>query len=271
MVSNKLDSSLERRAYTTYAEDAYKICICDTLHDVLAQAGTISRKKPALSNVLNSDATRRPAARHRRPPILVIPMVEGPPPTIDPQRPIFVRLSKLLRFSSRTNPVHPVRNDQPRDPLDVSATLPLPSSLSGQPATRFDYASSPPPRSNRVTRSLRQYLSFLVPRHSFQSPAVEVAPDRKVTRLVAAKLPEYKNVDDTRHPSSQQATAPQENDTSDIDSLLDVHWCKAFPCYYSCWSHGRLRIPPRWHLERVDVPRQDGTTNGSHSGARSRS
>ncbi|KAG2739955.1 hypothetical protein P692DRAFT_20913600, partial [Suillus brevipes Sb2] len=105
--------------------------------------------------------------------------------------------------------------------------------------------SSPPPPSRGVVQSLRQHLSFLVPRRIHGPPVVEVAPGRKVTRLVAVKLPEYKKVNDTRHPSSQQATVPQETDTADVDSLPDVHWCKAFLCFCSCWSHGRLRMPPR--------------------------
>ncbi|KAG1764121.1 hypothetical protein EDD22DRAFT_846030 [Suillus occidentalis] len=50
--------------------------------------------------------------------------MQRPPP--DQQQPIFGRLSKLLRFS-HTNPVH---HDQPRDPLDFSATSPLPRPLS---------------------------------------------------------------------------------------------------------------------------------------------
>ncbi|KAG2741130.1 hypothetical protein P692DRAFT_20295631, partial [Suillus brevipes Sb2] len=87
----------------------------------------------------------------------------------------------------------------------------------------------------------------------------------------AVKLPEYKKVNDTRHPASQQGALPQENDTADIDSLPDVHWCKAFLCFYSCWSHGRLRMPPRWRLERVDIPRQDGTANSNSGGSHSRS
>ncbi|KAG1812155.1 uncharacterized protein BJ212DRAFT_1301676 [Suillus subaureus] len=181
-------------------------------------------------------------------------MAPRPPPTREPQQPAFLRLSTFLRLSPRANAV-PVRHIHPRDPLDVPATLPLPSSLSDQVPARFDrFEISLPPRSNGVVQSLRQHLSFLVPRHSHGPPVVEVAPGRK--RLLAAKLLEYKKVDDTRHPSSQQA---QENDTADTDSLPDVHWVKAFLCYYSCWSHGRLRIPPRWHLERVDIPRQDGT------------
>ncbi|KIK46962.1 hypothetical protein CY34DRAFT_330320 [Suillus luteus UH-Slu-Lm8-n1] len=157
--------------------------------------------------------------------------------------------------------------------LQVPPTLLLPSSLSGQAATQFDHfeIGSSPPRSTRVAQSLRQHLSFFAPKHSLTPPVVEVAPGRKFTRLAAARLPEYKKVDDTRHPSSQQATLPQDNDTSDIDSLPDVHWCKAFLCFFSCWSHGRLRMPPRWRLERVDIPRQDGTANGSRNGVHGRS
>ncbi|KAG2343656.1 hypothetical protein BDR05DRAFT_962753, partial [Suillus weaverae] len=77
-------------------------------------------------------------------------------------------------------------------------------------------------------------------------------------RLAAAKLPEYRKVNDTRHPSRQQTTGPQDDpssDSSDVDSLPDVHWFKALLCYSSCWSHGGLRTPPRWRLERVDTPR----------------
>ncbi|KAG2343572.1 WD40 repeat-like protein [Suillus weaverae] len=258
--------------YTTYTEDDRKICICDTPPDILAQARTIAREKSARRDLLNSDATCRPSAGHYRPPISAIPMSRRPSPTRDPQQPTFLRLSKLFRFSPRANAV-PVRHIQPRDPLNVPATLPLPSSLSGQAATQFNNfeTSSPPPRSNGIVQSLWQHLSFLVPRHSHGLPVVEVAPGRKTTRLVAVKLPEYTKVDDTRHPSSQQAAVPQENDTSDIDSLPDVHWCKAFLCYYSCWSHGRLRMPPRWRLERVDIPRQDGVANSSRGGVHSRS
>ncbi|KAG2087457.1 WD40-repeat-containing domain protein [Suillus discolor] len=257
-------------AYTTHNKDDYKIYI-STLHPTsLLRLVYAFLANSTLNDLLHSDATRRPPAGRLRQPISVIPRPQRPPPTIDSQQPAFVRIRKLLHFSSRTNVTPPA---QPRNPLDVPATLPLPSSLSGQTATRFDHfeMSSPPHPSNRVTQFLRQRLSFLVPRHSLVPPVVEVAPGRKVTRLAAAKLPEYKKVDDTRHPSSQQATMPQENDSTDIDSLPDVHWCKAFLCYYSCWSHGRLRMPPRWRLERVDVPRQGDTANSSHTGAHGRS
>ncbi|KIK36086.1 hypothetical protein CY34DRAFT_811593 [Suillus luteus UH-Slu-Lm8-n1] len=299
-----VSSSNSAQPETTFVD--HRICICDTPLDALSQGRTIARKMRALGDLLDSDATRS----RRRPPIHAIPIVQRPPPTIEPQQPIFGRLSKLLRFS-HTNPVHPdqprdpldfsataplprpllrhtsthvnsggtggsahpVQNHQPRHPLDVPATLPLPPSRSSPAATQFDHfeIGSSPPRSNGIAQSLRQHLSFFTPKHSLTPPVVEVAAGRKFTRLAAARLPDYKKVDDTRHPSSQQTTVPQENDTSDVDSLPDVHWCKAFLCYCSCWSHGRPRMPPRWRLERIDIPRQDGTTNDSRSGVNGRS
>ncbi|KAG1859353.1 hypothetical protein DFJ58DRAFT_780808 [Suillus subalutaceus] len=189
-------------------------------------------------------------------------MAPRPPPTSDPQQHTF------LRFYPRANAV-PVRQIQPRHPLDVPVTLPLPSSLSGQALTQFDQfeISSPPPRSTGLVQSLQQHLSFLVLKHSHGPPVVEVAPGRKITQPAAAKLPEYEKVDDTRYLSSQQAT--QEDDAADFDSLSDVHWVKAFLCYYSCWSHGRLRMPPRWRLQRVGIPHQDGAANSSRGGVHS--
>ncbi|KAG2356956.1 hypothetical protein BDR07DRAFT_1380461 [Suillus spraguei] len=75
-------------------------------------------------------------------------------------------------------------------------------------------------------------------------------------RLAVVKVPEYIKVDDTRYPLRQKLAVSQDMaqghsspELSETDSLPDVHWCKAFFCYYSCWSHGRLRIPPRWRLE----------------------
>ncbi|KAG2752487.1 hypothetical protein P692DRAFT_20726035, partial [Suillus brevipes Sb2] len=125
--------------------------------------------------------------------------------------------------------------------------------------------SSQPRTSNGVMQSL-QHLSSRISRPNHGPPVLEVAAGRKFTRLAAANFPDYRKVDDTRHPS-QQPGAPQDTESSDIDSLPDVHWCKAFLCYYSCWSHGRLRMPPRWRLERVDIPRQDQTTTRNHATA----
>lgn len=124
---------------------------------------------------------------------------------------------------------------------------------------------------NGFSQFLRQRLSFRRPRQ--ESQEVEVAAGRKFTRLAVVKLPEYKKVNDTRHVPRVQPGVSQNTivndplpESSDIDSLPDVHWLKAFLCYYSCWSHGRLRMPPRWRLERVDLHRRDHTTSraGAH-------
>lgn len=130
----------------------FEIYICNTPPDVLAQARTIARKKPAPNHLLNSDATPRPA-RPRKPPIPIILMVQRPP-TINLPQPIFVRLGRLLRFPG-TNSIHPIRNDQPRDPLDFSATLPLPRPLSEHTSTlrRSDINSGGNSRPLQTTRS----------------------------------------------------------------------------------------------------------------------
>ena len=77
--------------------------------------------------------------------------------------------------------------------------------------------------------------------------------------LTAANLLECRKVTDTRRPPRQQPAVSKGTtgngpsfELSDNDSHPDVHWCKALLCYYSCWSHGTLRMPPRWRLERID-------------------
>jgi hypothetical protein len=119
--------------------------------------------------------------------------------------------------------------------------------------------SSPPLPSNGVVRSLRQYLSFLVLRHNHGPPVVEVALGRNSTVMFifslfgvylsfvyiatcCCKLPEYKKVDDTRHLACQQCAVPQDNDSADVDLLPDVHWCKAFLCYYSCLGSASKQV-----------------------------
>ncbi|KAG1872162.1 hypothetical protein F4604DRAFT_1767497, partial [Suillus subluteus] len=129
---------------TTATKTDYNICICDTPPDVLAEARVhipfkhplfvcsqiIARKKSTFNDLLKSDAARRPTAGHRRSPTSVIPMVQRPPPIIDPRQPYFLCLNKLLRFSPRANTLRLGQKDQHYDPLDVPATLPLPSPLS---------------------------------------------------------------------------------------------------------------------------------------------
>lgn len=181
-------------------------------------------------------------------------------PTMDNQRLTFFR---HIRKIFHTNTVTPVQDTQPRDPWDYPATLPLPSNRLSSAQVTNDLEI--PRRSNGITQVLRQGLPFRRSGSQHELPFGEVAAGRKAIRLVAAKLPEYRKVDDTRH-SRQHTTLPQDDsssDLSDVDSLPDVHWLKAFLCYYSCWSHGRLRIPPRWRLECADIPHQDDTTNAS--------
>ncbi|KAG1821532.1 WD40-repeat-containing domain protein [Suillus subaureus] len=125
-----LSPDSRKLAYTTvsHSEDDYKIYICNTPPDVLAQA-------TPPSDLLNSNVTLRPAAGRCRPPIPTTHLVQRPLPAIDLQQPMFARLGKLLRFSF-TNALRPGQKDQPRDPLDFSATLPLPIPLSGHTSTQ---------------------------------------------------------------------------------------------------------------------------------------
>lgn len=115
--------------------------------------------------------------------------------------------------------------------------------------------------SNGAMQFLQRHLSFRKSAPDHEPLVAEVAAGRKFTRIAVAKVPEYIKVNDTRGPSRQQLSVSQDmahghpsSESSDVDSLPDVHWCKAFLCYYSCWSHGRPRIPPRWRLEKVDPP-----------------
>ncbi|KIK38496.1 hypothetical protein CY34DRAFT_809293 [Suillus luteus UH-Slu-Lm8-n1] len=113
-------------AYTTSTKDDDKIYICEIPPKVLARTRNIARTKSNLDHLLHSHAIRPPAG-HRKPPIRATPIVPRPLPSNDLQQPSFLRLSKSLRFSPRTNAVRPGRKDQSRDPLDFPATLPLPS------------------------------------------------------------------------------------------------------------------------------------------------
>ncbi|KAG2343548.1 WD40 repeat-like protein [Suillus weaverae] len=158
-----LSSDSRELAYTTSTKDDYKISICDTPPDILAQARTIARKKSARRDLLNFDATRRPPAGHRRPPISAIPMAPRPPPARDPQQSTFLRLSKFFRFSPRTNAV---RNDQHRDPLDFSATLPLPRPLSGSTSTQGRSDMNP----GQSSRPLPTTRSSATPPTTFADP-----------------------------------------------------------------------------------------------------
>ncbi|KAG1755352.1 hypothetical protein EDB19DRAFT_1901571 [Suillus lakei] len=96
-----------------------------------AQEAQLNTKKK--SDLLNSNATRR--AARRNPATIPVRHSLRPPPTIHPEQRTLIRyLRKLLPF--RTHVGLPVPNDVPRDPLDFSATSPLPSNRSPQATTQ---------------------------------------------------------------------------------------------------------------------------------------
>ncbi|KAG2069343.1 WD40 repeat-like protein [Suillus decipiens] len=105
-----------RLAYTTYGDP--DIYVFDVTPALLSIQSTLHKTH---TNLLNSDATRRPVAVRRtpakRPVIVSSPRHQIHPSTTDHQQPVFLRhVRKLFHFSSRTSSVPPV---QPRDPWDV--------------------------------------------------------------------------------------------------------------------------------------------------------
>ena len=174
--------------------------------------------------------------------------------------------------------------------FDLTSSLQFPAtsrllSLSAEAVTQVPSGMNPAEEHypHTVTQFVQQNLSFSRPRMNHEPPIVEVAANRKFTvcgssvlfvpfllidvtqRLAVVNLPEYRKINDTRcsSPAVSQGTAGNDppHDSSDSDSLPDVHWCKAFFCYCSCWSHGALRMPPRWRLERVDEHTPENTVD----------
>ncbi|KIK34512.1 hypothetical protein CY34DRAFT_17671 [Suillus luteus UH-Slu-Lm8-n1] len=177
----------------------HRICICDTPPDVLAQARTIACKNRALSDILNSDVTHRPTAGRRGPPIHAIPMVQRPPPTIHPQQPIFVRISKLLRFPPRTNP--------------FSATSPLPRPLSGHTSTQGRLYMN----SGENSRSLSTTLSSATPPTTFTSRIHDLSSWWPVRRSHAQS-----NIVDVPLAQAKEASSAPKNDEDIVpDEYLD--------------------------------------------------
>ncbi|KAJ8585770.1 WD40 repeat-like protein [Rhizopogon salebrosus TDB-379] len=299
-----LSPNSHQLAYTLAAltQNENKIFICNIPPGILStiglaqEANTTTPENPTLHDPgpLNSDATRRRANVRRNPAPPVISFLPRPLPTRELQQPGFLRhLRKLFPTSSRSSAVPPThcQDGQPRDPLHETVLHSQPQlECAGLPNRFFDGSETTYPQRRAVNagsqqaqheethlhRFVEQHLSFRRSTPSNDPQVVEVAAGRKFTRLAAADLPEYKKVNDTRRilRVQQQPGVPQDTagndpsyESSDNDSLPDVHWCKAFLCYYSCWSHGKPRMPPRWILERVDEYGQDGTTSGSRGGA----
>ncbi|KAG2349164.1 WD40 repeat-like protein [Suillus weaverae] len=121
--------------YTMWNET--KIYICDIPSEILAivqgaRPNTSAPKDPLFADLLTSNATRRGVCR--TPAISPVARPLRQLPTIYPQQPTFLRyLHKILPL--RTNAVPPVQNDQPHDPLDFPAILPLPNCSPSSRAT----------------------------------------------------------------------------------------------------------------------------------------
>jgi len=116
-------------AYTTWKEP--NIYVCDIPINILTSLRIAKQKSGPesshLPKLLNSDATRH--AVRRKPAISVV----SPAPrlltaTIDPPQPVFLGFLRKF-FPSRTGSPHPIRTNELRDPLDFSATAPLPRPL----------------------------------------------------------------------------------------------------------------------------------------------
>jgi hypothetical protein len=134
---------------------------------------------------------------------------------------------------------------------------------------------------NKVTQFLQQHLPS---RQSIPSPGqpqvVNVAAGRgkevrwiflllpslliiTLQRVIVISVLHYKKAHDTRRPPREEPVSHDtaQSDTTSVvsyaDSLPNVHWFMAFLCYLSCWSDGRLRVPPRWDLEPVQSSHQN--------------
>lgn len=111
-------------AYTKW--NYSNIYIYDLPPDILSSvrpAQDAQSKTTKNPDILNSHATPR-----RKPVIVPVPRTLRPPPsTTHPKQHLIRYLRKILPF--RTHAGHPIRNDEPRDPLDICPFYLVPSQL----------------------------------------------------------------------------------------------------------------------------------------------
>lgn len=187
------------------------------------------------SGLLKSDVTRRLAATRQNQPTLSI-IARPQRSTVDPRLPILLYIRKLLRLGL------PVRNDQPRDPLDFPATSPLPQSLSPSGHSDVD-----PHENSRATPALPATRSTFIAPTVFTTrpnhlragrappPSADVPYAQGKERNAAAGAP--KKDDDivpdefldppSPHPDSQEPTAAVKFDTGEHGSNRS--------CFVSRW------------------------------------
>jgi WD40 repeat protein len=192
-------------AYTTLNE--LNIYVCDIPVNILASIGLAKQKSgpesPHLSKLLNSDATRH--AVRRKPAISVVSPAPRPlMATIDPPQPIF--LGFLRKFlPSRTGSPHPIRTNEPRDPLDFSATAPLPRPLVN-PHENPPTTQSSAPASASFKSRLHHLSTWWPLQTGHTSPAIVPVPHAQgKERNAAADAPRR---DDEWIPSENYVSPP---------------------------------------------------------------
>ncbi|KAJ8596703.1 WD40 repeat-like protein [Rhizopogon salebrosus TDB-379] len=228
-------------AYTTYDLDS-NIYICSIPPDIMHAQPNARHKRRSPGDLLIADVTTRPTAVLRNtatsPVISVARRSLRRLPTIDQQRPAFLRYVHKLLPSFRRNKAFLVRNDQPHDPLDIPAT----SCLSHDAAPSAEALAvnsrpkpAPPTRSSVTgpTTSISHQLN-LSPRRSSQAghsmlPTVDVplaqGKERNATAGAPKKNSEYRRDEDfdplpppSPNSNSQQLSAATQINTGEHGS-----------------------------------------------------
>ncbi|KAG2142814.1 uncharacterized protein EDB93DRAFT_605794 [Suillus bovinus] len=113
---------------------------------------------------------------------------------------------------------------QPRDPLDVPATLPLPYPLSDQVTSRFGHfeTSTPLSSSNGVAQFVWQNLPFVTPRHSLGLQSLRSHRDGK--SLDSLLLLNTRIQESRRYPTSVYSTSYRPRKTTKL-TLIRSQTC----------------------------------------------
>jgi hypothetical protein len=192
-------------AYTAWEEP--NIHVCDIPVNILASIGLVKQKSGPesshLPKLLNSDATRHVV--RRKPVISVVSPAPRPlTATIDPPQPIF--LGFLRKFlPSRTGSLHPIHTNEPRNPLDFSATAPLPRPLVN-PHENPPTTQSSAPASASFKSPLRRLSTWWPLQTGHTSPAIVPVPHAQgKERNAAADAPRR---DDEWIPSEDYVSPP---------------------------------------------------------------
>ncbi|KAG2052697.1 WD40 repeat-like protein [Suillus hirtellus] len=161
-------------AYTN--RDEARIYICNIPANILTSIGLAKETSAHLTELLDSDATRHPV--RRKPAISVIPSVPRPlAVTIEPRQPVilgFLRKRKLLSF--RTDMARPIRTNEPRNPLDFTATAPLPHPIVNPHDDNLTTTQTAAPTSTSFKSHLHRLSTWWPLQTDHASPAIVDVP-----------------------------------------------------------------------------------------------